>query len=100
MRGTVHILCCMLTMISFVSSRAEDWVRFRGSNGQGVSHEVGLPTTWSASENVAWKTPHSRHRMVVSDCLSGSRVSDLSHGRWYIVPSDFCRPPGRDDPMG
>ncbi len=35
---------------------AEDWTRFRGPNGQGVSTEVDLPVTWSATENVAWKT--------------------------------------------
>jgi outer membrane protein assembly factor BamB len=37
-------------------ARAEDWTRFRGPNGQGVSGEVDLPVTWSADKNVAWKT--------------------------------------------
>ena len=36
---------------------AEDWTRFRGPNGQGVSAEVGLPTKWSGNDNVVWKTP-------------------------------------------
>jgi outer membrane protein assembly factor BamB len=36
---------------------AENWPRFRGPNGQGISTETGLPTQWSATENVAWKTP-------------------------------------------
>jgi outer membrane protein assembly factor BamB len=35
---------------------AENWTRFRGPNGQGVSSEVDLPVTWSADKNVAWKT--------------------------------------------
>ena len=34
-----------------------DWPRFRGPEGSGVSDEKGLPTTWSASENIVWKTP-------------------------------------------
>lgn len=38
-------------------ANAEDWTRFRGPNGQGVSAEVGLPTKWSANDNVVWKTP-------------------------------------------
>lgn len=35
---------------------AEPWPQFRGRNGQGHSDETGLPTKWSAQENVAWKT--------------------------------------------
>ena len=35
---------------------AEDWVRFRGPNGAGVSHDVSVPTKWSDSENLRWKT--------------------------------------------
>jgi len=34
-----------------------DWTRFRGSDGSGMSADKGTPTTWSASENIAWKTP-------------------------------------------
>jgi outer membrane protein assembly factor BamB len=35
---------------------AENWMRFRGPNGQGISSEVNLPITWSAEDKVAWKT--------------------------------------------
>jgi len=34
-----------------------DWPQFRGPAGDGKSSEKGLPTTWSATENVVWKTP-------------------------------------------
>ena len=34
-----------------------DWTRFRGPHGSGVSDDKGVPTTWSATENVVWKTP-------------------------------------------
>jgi len=36
---------------------AEDWPRFRGPTGQGISTETNLPLEWSATENIAWKTP-------------------------------------------
>jgi outer membrane protein assembly factor BamB len=36
-------------------ARAENWPGFRGPTAQGVSAEKGLPTRWSATENVAWK---------------------------------------------
>ncbi|MDA1313843.1 MAG: PQQ-binding-like beta-propeller repeat protein [Acidobacteria bacterium] len=35
---------------------AEDWARFRGPNGSGVSDATGLPTTFGPDENVIWKT--------------------------------------------
>jgi outer membrane protein assembly factor BamB len=53
-----------LLLLSFTSfallltfARAENWPRFRGPTGQGHSAETKLPQRWSATENVAWKTP-------------------------------------------
>jgi outer membrane protein assembly factor BamB len=34
---------------------ARNWPQWRGPSSQGVSLETGLPTTWSASQNVAWR---------------------------------------------
>ena len=34
-----------------------DWPQWRGPSSRGVSTESDLPTTWSASENLAWKAP-------------------------------------------
>lgn len=39
------------------SAQAGDWPRFRGPDGTGLSTETKVPTTWSATENIAWKTP-------------------------------------------
>jgi hypothetical protein len=36
--------------------RAEDWPCFRGPGHQGISQEKGIPTKWSATENIRWKT--------------------------------------------
>jgi outer membrane protein assembly factor BamB len=52
---------------------AEDWPRFRGPNGAGVSDTArALPTEFGPSKNLLWKTPlppgHS------SPVLSGKRV--------------------------
>ena len=35
---------------------ANDWTRFRGPDGSGVAHDSGLPTSWSPTANLAWKT--------------------------------------------
>ncbi len=42
--------------LSTFARAEENWPRFRGENGQGVSTATGLPTQWSAEENIAWKT--------------------------------------------
>jgi outer membrane protein assembly factor BamB len=34
-----------------------NWPQWRGPELNGVSKEAGLPRTWSATENVAWKLP-------------------------------------------
>ena len=34
-----------------------DWPQLRGPTARGICAAKGLPTTWSASENIAWKTP-------------------------------------------
>lgn len=36
---------------------AAEWCQFRGPAGQGVSRSKGLPVTWTADRNIAWKTP-------------------------------------------
>ena len=36
--------------------RADQWPQFRGPGARGIGTGDNLPTTWSATENVAWKT--------------------------------------------
>lgn len=50
------VTCFVLSVIACDLVRAENWTRFRGPNGQGISSEVDLPVEWSAQDNVAWKT--------------------------------------------
>ena len=38
-----------------LSLQAENWPMWRGSTGVGISKEKGLPTRWSATENIMWK---------------------------------------------
>ena len=54
---TLLIASSLLTALVGEFALAENWTRFRGPNGQGISVETELPTTWAAEENVAWKTP-------------------------------------------
>lgn len=70
---------------------AEDgWTRFRGPNGSGVSSETDpTPTTWSATENLKWKTalpgPGSSSPIIVGNkifvtCWSGYGVDGSDNG--------------------
>ena len=36
---------------------ALEWPEFRGPTMQGISEATNVPSTWSASSNVAWKIP-------------------------------------------
>ncbi len=36
-------------------TRASDWPQFRGPGTAGVSTDTGLPTTWSAGDNIVWR---------------------------------------------
>lgn len=46
-----------LLLFAAAAVHAENWPGFRGPTRQGLSTETGLPLKWSATENVAWKTP-------------------------------------------
>ncbi len=41
---------------STANPAALDWSRFRGPNGTGQSSDPNIPTTWSDTENLKWKT--------------------------------------------
>ena len=48
-------VCCVCPLAIASAQDAENWTRFRGPNGQGISKATGLPVTWSADDNIAWK---------------------------------------------
>ena len=55
MRATVLTALGVALSLSLCGvSSAENWPRFRGPNGQGISSETDLPVTWSAKDNVNW----------------------------------------------
>jgi len=54
MHRTTLILTLMLSAASAVAE--ENWPQFRGPSGDGHTDAVGLPLTWSETENVVWKT--------------------------------------------
>jgi outer membrane protein assembly factor BamB len=52
---------------------AEDWPGWRGPRGDGTSLETNVPVRWSATENIAWKTPVPGYGHS-SPIVSGNRI--------------------------
>jgi outer membrane protein assembly factor BamB len=44
-------------MVATEGEGARYWPRWRGPSGQGLVHGKDYPDTWSATQNVLWKTP-------------------------------------------
>ena len=58
---------------------ANDWPHWRGPTGTGVAASSALPSTWSATQNLAWQTP-----------LAGAGVSSpIVHGNRVFVSSQI-----------
>jgi outer membrane protein assembly factor BamB len=47
--------CAMAVFVAAPPLHAQNWPQWRGPSSAGLSDETGLPTTWSARENVAWR---------------------------------------------
>ena len=55
MKNSLGILIFLvLWLITCDVIRGENWPRFRGPSGQGISSETDLPVTWSKDENIKW----------------------------------------------
>ena len=55
-KKVILFICYVYTFIAALAQEPENWARFRGPNGQGISKATDLPLQWSAEENIVWKT--------------------------------------------
>src|ERR1700754_5244722 len=61
LRGMLAV-CLLAGGIGFspfakASGKESNWPQWRGPASQGVSEEKNLPTEWSSTKNIQWKTP-------------------------------------------
>jgi len=58
-RSNLVLACWSVAFVVTVAnlSWAENWPGFRGPTGQGISWEKDVPTQWSQTSNILWKTP-------------------------------------------
>lgn len=75
----MRTLTFLIVCFTFVAHAYADWPRLRGANGDGKA-EGSLPTTWSDTENLQWKTvlpgPGSSSPIIIGNkifitCWSG-----------------------------
>jgi len=55
MRFCLTLVVCLSSIVSVRAG--DDWPQFRGPTGDGHSPAKNLPTRWSETENIVWKTP-------------------------------------------
>jgi len=59
-RNTTRCMTAALTLLLVLFAgdnlQSADWPTFRGPGGSGISEDTGLPTSWSTTEHVVWKT--------------------------------------------
>src|SRR5688572_9262446 len=53
---TMIRISLLLLSVAFLYS-AEEWTRFRGPNGSGVSGGSGYPAEFGKEKNLVWRTP-------------------------------------------
>ncbi len=55
MRFSLSFLSIAILLATTAS--AENWPQWRGAKSDGISTEKNIPTQWTKSENIAWRTP-------------------------------------------
>lgn len=83
-----------------------NWPALRGADGRGISAETGLPTSWSATENIAWKIalPGRGHsspivwddRIFVTTAVKGDEVAGHSAVKHTFNGQPFLHPDSTD----
>lgn len=89
---------------SIVDASGGNWSQWRGPAGMGVSTEKNLPTEWSATKNIKWKTAiagrgHSSpivwgNRVFLTTALDGDLIPGAKPGVTHklLDGTDFVHP--------
>ncbi len=79
MRMTRTVVMMVLALAIALPVVAEDWTRFRGDNGSGISSSKGVPAEFGPDENTAWiaDVPFGRSSpVIVGDRIYISATDD------------------------
>jgi outer membrane protein assembly factor BamB len=100
--GSVLLAISLTIAVGGVHGQASNWPQWRGPAGAGISNEVGLPSEWSDTKNVRWKTAipgrgHSspivwNNRIFLTSSIEGpvipgaEAVRHIHKGQEYLHP--------------
>ena len=98
-------LCALLVgglTVAVVRGQTSNWPQWRGAEGSGISTETGLPTEWSESKNIRWKTSipgrgHSSpvvwgNRVFLTTAVEGPVVPGAEAVRHYHKGQEYLHP--------
>lgn len=90
--------------LSFLAGKASagNWPQWRGQDGTGTSTEKNLPSEWSPTKNIKWKTPidgraHSSpivwgNKVFITTAVEGPEVPGAKAVKHTIDGKDFMHP--------
>lgn len=93
-----------LAGFSFVteSASAGNWPQWRGPDGSGISNEKNLPSEWSPTKNIKWKTPiegraHSSpivwgNTIFLTTAVEGAAVPGAKAAKHLMGDKEFVHP--------
>ena len=95
-------LSSLLIFAASAGASGTNWPQWRGPSGLGVSSEKNLPSEWSPTKNIKWKTPiegrgHSSpiiwgNRIFLTTAIEGpvvpgaAAVKHMDEGKEYVHP--------------
>ncbi len=68
-----YLSVCSLLLVHSAIARADNWPQWRGKNSDGISTEKNIPTKWSKSEKIVWRTPMPG-QAGATPCIWGDRI--------------------------
>ena len=100
--GTCVLFLFVGSYLTMAGPKNSNWPQWRGAEGTGVSTETNLPTEWSISKNLRWKTPlpgsgHSSpivwgNRIFVTAEIEGEAVPGAQAVKHMIDGQEFKHP--------
>jgi outer membrane protein assembly factor BamB len=102
----IAFVVAMLSSLVFVGSAGAtgnaSWPQWRGPSGQGTSDEKNLPTEWSTTKNIKWKTPiagrgHSSpivwgNKIFLTTAIEGPLVPGAKAVKHMYPEGEFLHP--------
>jgi outer membrane protein assembly factor BamB len=97
----ISLACACFSFLA-ESAVAGNWPQWRGPDGSGISNEKNLPSHWSPTKNIKWKTAiegraHSSpivwgNRIFVTTAIEGAEVPGAKAAKHMLGDKEFVHP--------